>query len=496
MPAPHPAIAGSYDYLQVALSALLAVSASYAALDLGGRVTAASGWARSVWLTGGAAAMGLGMWSTHFVAMLAFSLPVPVSYNWPTVLLALLAGIFSSAFALYVVSRHKMGPVRAFAGSVIMGAGIASLHYIGMAAMRLAAVMRFDPLLVGLSVLLAIVFSLAALILAFDLREETRGTRLRKTGSAIVMGAAVSAMHYTGMASASFIPSATPTDLSHAVSISSLGTLGIATVTLVVLGLAILTSAVNRLFHAQGLELDLAESKAALTHLARIATMGELTASIAHEINQPLGAVVTNVSASLRWLALQPPNLDEARGALTRAVREANRASDVISRIRALFQKTSLPMARLDVNEVIREACALARNEFVKRGITVKTELAADVPPVLGDRIQLQQLMMNLIMNGIDAMSTITDRQRELLIKSATDAHGVLLQVQDSGKGLDPDQANRIFEPFFTTKPQGIGMGLSISRSIIEAHGGRLWVVPGSPHGAVFQFTLPKADST
>ena len=155
-------LTGSYDYLQVALSGLIAVSASYAALDFGGRVTATSGWRRLVWLTGGAAAMGFGIWSMHFVGMLAFSLPVPVSYNWPTVLVALLAAILSSAFALYVVSRHKMGPVRAFTGSVIMGTGIAALHYIGMSAMRLAAVCRFDLRIVTLSVVLAIVFSLAA----------------------------------------------------------------------------------------------------------------------------------------------------------------------------------------------------------------------------------------------------------------------------------------------------------------------------------------------
>jgi signal transduction histidine kinase len=152
-------------------------------------------------------------------------------------------------------------------------------------------------------------------------------------------------------------------------------------------------------------------------------------------------------------------------------------------------------MRRLDVSEVVREVLALARNELLARGVTVKTELASDISPVLGDRIQLQQLMLNLIVNGIDAMSTIADRPRELLIKSAELADGVLIHVQDSGKGLDPAKADRIFEPFFTTKPQGIGMGLSISRSIVEAHGGRLWATPVSPYGTVFQFTLQRAES-
>jgi signal transduction histidine kinase len=223
--------------------------------------------------------------------------------------------------------------------------------------------------------------------------------------------------------------------------------------------------------------------------------MDELTVSIAHEINQPLTAVVTDVSAALRYLAQQPPDLDEARAALVIAIREANRASDVIGRIRALMRKTPPPMQRLDISQVVREVLALARNELSGHGIIVKTELGTDIPDVLGDRIQLQQLILNLVMNGIDAMSTIVDRPRELLIKSARHLDSVLIQVQDSGKGLDPEQADRIFEPFFSTKSQGVGMGLSISRSIVEAHGGRLWATPGSQYGVIFQFTLPKAEA-
>jgi C4-dicarboxylate-specific signal transduction histidine kinase len=243
-------------------------------------------------------------------------------------------------------------------------------------------------------------------------------------------------------------------------------------------------------------EQALQESQAALARVTRIAAMGELTASIAHEINQPLAAVVANGSASLRWIAMQPPNLDEAREALTRVVGDANRASDVIARIRALLKKAPPPLERLDTNKEIREVLALTASDLLKGGVTVQTELAADIPTVLGDRVQLQQVILNLIMNGIDAMSMITDRPRDLLIKSARCPDGVLAQVQDSGSGLDPEDADSIFEPFFTTKPQGMGMGLSISRSIVEAHGGRLWATPGSLHGAIFQFTLPGADSS
>jgi C4-dicarboxylate-specific signal transduction histidine kinase len=377
-----------------------------------------------------------------------------------------------------------------------MGVGIAGLHYIAMAAMRLNAAMRFNPLTVVLAVVLAIAFSLLALLFAFDLREETKGTPSRKITSALTMGTAISAMHYTGMASASFVTSAMPADFSHAIDISSLSTLGMALVTLLVLGLTVLTSAVDRRFYAQHLQLILAESKVALNRADRIANMDELTASIAHEINQPLTAVVSDVSASLRWLALQPPNLDEAEGSLTRAVQQANRASDVIGRIRALLRKTPPPMVRIDIGEVIREALALANAQLVGQGITVRSELAASVPPVFGDRIQLQQLMLNLIMNGIDAMNKVNDRPRVLVIKSAPHRDGVLIQVEDSGEGLDPEQVLRIFQPFFTTKPEGIGLGLSISRSIVEAHGGQLWVTPGSRYGAVFQFTLQNGGET
>jgi PAS domain S-box-containing protein len=242
-------------------------------------------------------------------------------------------------------------------------------------------------------------------------------------------------------------------------------------------------------------EQSLQSAKTELGRVNRILTTGELTASIAHEINQPLAAVVTNGSASLRWLAMQPPNLEEAREAMAESIREAKRSSQVIARIRALLNKEPPQMRPLTLNAIIREVLALSATDLMRGGVTEHTELASDLPEVAGDPIQLQQVMLNLIMNGIDAMREVTDRPRELFIKSAKHPAGVLVQVQDSGVGFDSDQADRIFEPFFTTKPKGIGMGLSISRSIIEAHGGRLWAAPGPVQGAVFQFNLPKADT-
>jgi NO-binding membrane sensor protein with MHYT domain len=192
-------LAGFYDYRLVALSIFIAMSASNMALDLGGRVTAARGWIRSAWLAGGAASMGLGIWSMHFTGMLAFNLPVPVFYDWPTVLLSLLAAILASAVALYVVSRKKMGRAQALTGSVFMGLGIAGMHYIGMDAMRLSAMCRYSPPIVVLSALIAGVASLVALVFTFDYREDFRGTTLAKVLSAAVMGAAIFLMHYTGM---------------------------------------------------------------------------------------------------------------------------------------------------------------------------------------------------------------------------------------------------------------------------------------------------------
>src|SRR5216683_3172611 len=203
---------GSYNYALVALSVLIAMFASYAALDLASRVTAAGGWTRAVWLLGGAGAMGTGIWSMHYIGMLAFILPIPVAYHWPTVLLSLFAAILASVIALYVVSRQTMGAFRAVAGSVLMGAGIASMHYIGMAAMRLSAICQFSSLLVVLSVVFAVLISLVALWITFHLRDEKAGIGWRKIAGAVVMGAAIPVMHYTGMAAASFTPSGMPVD--------------------------------------------------------------------------------------------------------------------------------------------------------------------------------------------------------------------------------------------------------------------------------------------
>jgi len=454
------------------------------------------------------------------------------------------------------------------------------------------------------------------------------GIGREKLAGAVVMGAAIPVMHYTGMAAASFTPSGLPADLSHAVSISTLGTAGIAAVTFVVLGLALLTSWVDRRFAAQTLELqeeklqrseaflaeaqrlthtgswawrvagrdalhlseewyriygfdpengpptfeqrlqrthpedrskwqaaidravaeksdyevefrillpdgsvkhihtvghpgwnasgdlvqfvgsstDITERKHAedalrqaqtdLAHASRVTTMGELTASLAHEVNQPIAAAVTDANTCLRWLTRDQPDLEEAREAASRMAKDATRAADIISRIRLLFQKVSPQRELVDVNEVIREMIVLLLSEVTRYSISVRPELAEDLPQIIGDRVQLQQVMMNLMINGIDAMKDV-DGMRELAIKSQRAKHEeIVVSVTDSGMGLPSQQAEQIFNAFFTTKPHGTGMGLRISRSIIESHGGRLWAANNSPRGASFCFTLPtKAEA-
>jgi len=644
-------ILGSYDYSEVARSVFIAVAASYVALDLAGRVAVASGRVRLAWWSGGATAMGIGIWEMHIKGMLAFRLPVPVEYHWPTVLAALPVAILASSVALYVSSRQKMGPAEALAGCVTMGGGIAGLHYISMAAMRLPAVTQFSPALVALSILLAILFSLIALLMAFGLREETRWSVPRRLGSALVMGAAISAMHYTGMAAASFFPAPLP-DLSHALTISPLADNGIVIVTFLVILAAMTTSSVDRragaeiqrmnrelerrvaertlqleavnrslrneILERERAEEDLRQSKDRLrlvidtlpalvwsklpdgsadflnqrfreytglsveeglgwgwmrnafhpedraeeewraafaagepfekearlrgadgvyrwfllraaplrdelghvvkwygtttdiedrrraeeallqaqdrlAHVTRTQAMGELAAAIAHEVNQPLTAIVTNANFSLRQLKGSPLNLDELQAAIAEIVNDGNRASAVISRIRGLLMNQTPRTAQLDINKIIQEVLALLRNELTRNRVSLRTEVAANLPRVRGDPVQLQQLLINLIMNSVEAMRGSAERSRKLSIKSVENAEGISVRVQDSGPGVAPEQADRIFEPFFTTKPEGIGMGLSISRSIVESHGGRLWAVAVSG-GALFEFTLPAED--
>jgi len=220
--------------------------------------------------------------------------------------------------------------------------------------------------------------------------------------------------------------------------------------------------------------------------------MGELTASITHEINQPLAAIVTQSEAALRFLERDEPDLVEALDSLSSIRQDGMRAGEVIRGLRALARKSGPQLTRLDIDDVIGQVLAIARGELLRHDVVLRTELASGERPVLGDRVQLQQVLLNLIMNGVEAMKGVTERARELSVSSMlAEPGGVLVTIQDTGAGLDPAVAERMFQPFFTTKSDGLGMGLAICRSIVEAHGGRLWVSPRAPHGADVRFTVP-----
>jgi PAS domain S-box-containing protein len=235
----------------------------------------------------------------------------------------------------------------------------------------------------------------------------------------------------------------------------------------------------------------LRQAQADLAHVSRVTTMGELTASLAHEVNQPIAAAVTNANACLRWLSRDQPDLEEAREATMRIVKDGTRAAEIISRIRLLFKKGAPQRRLVDVNEVIREMIVLLRSETARYSTSVRTELAADLPQVMGDRVQLQQVFMNLMLNSIDAIKGM-NAGGELTIRSQQGENGqLLISVSDTGVGLPLQEADQIFDAFFTTKRHGTGMGLSISRSIVESHGGRLWAADNSPRGASFYLTLP-----
>jgi NO-binding membrane sensor protein with MHYT domain len=476
-------ITGTYDPYLVALSILVACFASYTALDLGGRVEAAPGPARRIWLTAAGIIMGGGIWSMHFVGMLAFIMPIPMSYDIGLTCLSLVLAIFVTSAGFYIISRSSAWPVRLVLSGIFMGVGIVAMHYTGMAAMLGHAEISYDPLFVALSVVIAIGAATAALWLAF--RTTNRGQKLI---AAVVMGLAVSGMHYTGMRAAIFTAKAGPIAEAHgSATLNQINlALAVAAITFVVLACALIASASEHRRDEEALR----QARADLARVNRVTTMGELAASLAHEVNQPIAAAVINASACLRWLSGNTPNLEEARAAATSTVRDAMRAAEIIERVRLLFKKGPPQPELVDINEVIREMVVLLRSEVTRCSVSVRTELAPDLPPALGDRVQLQQVIMNLILNGIEAMKDVNG-VRELAIKShRPDSEQLMICVSDTGVGLPPEQADQIFNAFFTTKPHGTGMGLSISRSIVESHNGRLWAAENSPRGASFHLVL------
>jgi NO-binding membrane sensor protein with MHYT domain len=476
-------VTGTYDPFLVALSILVAAFASYTALDLGGRIAAARGLARPVWLATAAITMGGGIWSMHFIAMLAFIMPTPMSYDIGLTTLSFVVAVFVTGGGFFVISRHSGSRLRLILSGVFMGLGIAAMHYTGMAAMREHVDLSYDGRFVALSLIIAIGASTAALWLAF--RTTDLGQKLI---AAVVMGVAISGMHYTAMGGTTFAAHG-PVHPYASLDQTSLA-LAVAGTTFVILAAALIAS----LSEQKRAEEALREAQANLAHVSRVTTMGELCASLAHEVNQPITAVVANADACLNWLARDNPNLEKARESAMRIVEDAVRAAEIISRTRLLFKKGTPQRELVDVNEVAQGLIVLLRSQITRYLISVRMELAADLPQVRGDRVQLQQVMMNLMMNSIDAMKDV-EGTRELTIRShRAENEQLMVCVSDSGVGLPSQQADQIFHAFFTTKPHGIGMGLAICRSIVESHSGRLWAADNSPRGASFYLILPTSS--
>src|SRR4051795_13334024 len=345
---------GTYNPYLVALSILVATFASYTALDLGGRVPPAQGPTHRIWLPAAALIMGGGIWSMHFVAMLAFVLPMPMSYDVGLTVLSLVLAILAASGSFLVISRPGVSRPGLVLSGVFMGIAIFGMHYTGMAAMRGPVELSYDPLWFALSVVIAIGVATAALWLAF--RTTDPGQKL---AAAIVLGLAISGMHYTGMRAAVFTAHATMEDAHEGTTLDQT-TLALAIAGFTLADLAALFASVSKRKRADQV---LRQTQADLAHIQRVTTMGQMAASISHEVKQPLAAGVTNAQAALRWLGAQPPNLDEARQALGGAVKNGMRAADIIGRIRTLIKKEPLRKDALEVNEAIVEVITLTRGE-------------------------------------------------------------------------------------------------------------------------------------
>ncbi len=503
----------SYSPTLVGTSVVIASLASYTALDLAGRVTAAQGRGRLAWLASGSAAMGLGIWSMHFVGMLAFQMPIAIAYDIPLVVLSALIAIAASGLALFVVSRDKLPVERLVVAGVIMGIAIAGMHYTGMAAMRMPAGLSYDPLRFWLSIAIAITASIVALWIAFRLRlDDTLLGRWRRAGSAVVMGFAIAGMHYTAMSAARFAPRAVPPGI-FAQTIPAGAPLATAVIvgTLMVLMLALVGATVDRrtVAHARSIherEMALARERVARAeaeaarHVAETAnaSKSQFLAVMSHELRTPLNAI--GGYADLIELGVYGPLTSEQLDGLRRVKQSSQHLLAMISEILEYTQvdagRAKLLDATVAVGMTLSRAEALVEPQFREKGLVFSVEPCDASLAVRADPEKLTQVVVNLLINALK----FTPPGGRASLSCVAGDRTVAVRVADTGRGIAAEDLEQIFEPFYqadrslTRAQGGIGLGLAISRDLVRAMGGDIAVASTPGRGATFTVTLPRAD--
>jgi two-component system sensor histidine kinase/response regulator len=491
-------IHGFYDGRLVVLSIVIAILAAHAALDLSGRLTVSHGRARLAWLWGGAFSMGIGVWSMHYVGMEALRLPVPVRYDWPTVLLSMAVAILASAVALFVASRKTLTTTVAVLGSVLMGGGIAAMHYIGMAAMRMPAMCLYSYAVVTLSVVLGIAISFVAIRLTFAVRDNTSAWSWQKSRNALLMGLAIPVTHYVGMAAVSFVSAPlADAELKHAIDISNLGVASIAFITLLILAMVFITTAADRMFALHVLQLELFEEREKVKAAdANSRAKSEFLANMSHEIRTPLNGIL-----GMTGLTLETELTSDQRDSLETVQFSAHALLNVINDILDFSKieagKIELEALDFDLNDCIEGTLKTLSLQAHEKGLELLCEVAAGVPQwVTGDPGRLRQILNNLVGNALKftEQGEVGLRvQSDVVEEGASTLHFI---VSDTGVGIAADKLAVIFDAFgqadtsTTRQYGGTGLGLTIARRIAELMGGRMWVESAPGKGSRFHFTL------